>query len=435
MNTKKVSFYSLGCKVNMYETEAVINEFLDNGFELVDFDAISDVYIINTCSITSMADQKSRKIIREAIKRNPQAIVAVMGCFAQLNKDVIKEINGVDILVGTNNRHMLYPLVIEKLKDNNNNLLDTYHEDILKDRCYEELSLNYYCNRTRGFVKIQDGCDNYCAYCTVPYARGHNRSRDIESIIKEVTNLTNNGMKEIILSGINTGAYGKDKGITLAILLKELVKIPNLGRIRISSIEESEITIELLDVIKENKEHFCNHFHIPLQGGCDNTLKRMKRKYDTLTYFNKINLIRSYFPDANITTDILAGFAGESEEDFNKSVEFLRKIGFGEMHVFPYSRRPKTVAYNYSDQIDPITKKIRVNTLLKVNEELALNYRKLHLGSIVEVIVERINNGMAFGHSSNYLEVRFKANKAKENDLVKVRLLELAYPVMIGEEI
>ena len=435
MDTKKVSFYSLGCKVNMYETEAVINEFLDNGFELVDFDAISDVYIINTCSITSMADQKSRKIIREAIKRNPQAIVAVMGCFAQLNKDVIKEINGVDILVGTNNRHMLYPLVIEKLKDNNNNLLDTYHEDILKDRCYEELSLNYYCNRTRGFVKIQDGCDNYCAYCTVPYARGHNRSRDIESIIKEVTNLTNNGMKEIILSGINTGAYGKDKGITLAILLKELVKIPNLGRIRISSIEESEITIELLDVIKENKEHFCNHFHIPLQGGCDNTLKRMKRKYDTLTYFNKINLIRSYFPDANITTDILAGFAGESEEDFNKSVEFLRKIGFGEMHVFPYSRRPKTVAYNYSDQIDPITKKIRVNTLLKVNEELALNYRKLHLGSIVEVIVERINNGMAFGHSSNYLEVRFKANKAKENDLVKVRLLELAYPVMIGEEI
>ena len=431
---KSIAYYSLGCKVNLYETESIINDFLDLGFKLKKFSEVCDVYIINTCTVTHTGDSKSRKIIREAIARNKNAVVAVMGCYSQLRPFDIEEIDGVDIIIGTYNRTKLLPLILEKLNKKERKADKSLYSDIMKEREYEEMKLKRFTDKTRGFVKIQDGCDNYCTYCTVPYSRGHIRSRKIEDCVDEIKRLTDNGMKEIVLSGINTGAYGKDLGISLVDLLKEVVKIENLGRIRISSIEESEITKELLDVIKDNKEHFCDHFHIPLQAACNNTLKRMKRKYDVETYKAKIDLIRSYFKDVNITVDILAGFSGETEEDFKDGYHFIESMNFGEMHVFPYSRRERTLAYNFDNIIDPITKKKRVNGLLHLNEKKALEYRNLFLGKTVEVLVEKNVNGKCFGHSSNYLEVEFTSNK-QENDLVKVELIKIGYPVSIGKEI
>ena len=236
----KVAYYSLGCKVNLYESQTVINQFLDAGFELVNFNDVSDVYIINTCSITHVSDAKSRKIIREAIKRNSNAIVAVMGCYSQLKPEDIKAIDGVDVLVGTTNRSKLFELVMSKINSKTNVVDDSSYTEVLKEKEYEELKLDRYNNKTRGFVKVQEGCDNYCSYCTVPFARGHIRSRKIENCVEEITKLSDLGMKEIILSGLNTGAYGKDFNKTLSDLLKEIFKIPSLGRIRISSIEETE---------------------------------------------------------------------------------------------------------------------------------------------------------------------------------------------------
>ena len=431
----KVAYYSLGCKVNLYESQTVINQFLDAGFELVNFNDFSDVYIINTCSITHVSDAKSRKIIREAVKRNKNAIIAVMGCYSQLKPEDIKAIDGVDVMVGTTNRSNLFELVMSKLNNKTSETDDSFYTEVLKEKEYEELKLDRYNNKTRGFVKVQEGCDNYCSYCTVPFARGHIRSRKIENCVEEITKLTNLGMKEIILSGINRGAYGKDFNKTLSDLLKEIFKIPSLGRIRISSIEETEITKELLDVIKENEEHFCMHFHIPLQGGCNNTLKRMNRKYNVSEYKDKIDLIRSYFEDVNITTDILAGFSGETEEDFNDSLKFIESLNYGEMHVFPYSRRPLTKAYNFIDVVDEITKRKRVNDLLELNNKQALKYREKFLGKTIDVLVEKNVKGICFGHTSNYLEVEFKDNNAKENDLIKVEITEVNYPKCIGRRI
>jgi threonylcarbamoyladenosine tRNA methylthiotransferase MtaB len=426
----KVSYYSLGCKVNLYESEAVINQFIDHGFELGDFDEVCDVYIINTCSITEVSDGKSRKIIRQAIKRNPNAIVAVMGCYAQLKPQDIQAIDGVDVIVGTNNRHLLYDLVIKALENKGQK---TIVEDIFQVKQYEEVKIKRYNDKTRGFIKIEDGCNNFCSYCTIPYARGTVRSRHQDDVISEIQALTDQGMKEIILTGINTASYGRDfKNYDFADLLEDIVtKVNNLGRLRISSIEVTEISDKLLKVITKYQDKFCHHFHIPLQGGTDKTLVRMHRKYNLAFYEQKIAAIRTIFPDVNITTDVLTGFCGETDDDFKASYQFIKNMGYGELHIFPYSRRPETVAYNYPDQVNEATKHARVNELLHLNEELALQYRQKFLGKSVEVIVEKVNNGVGYGHSSNYLEVEFTGD-IKPNDLVMVRILEVGYPISKG---
>jgi threonylcarbamoyladenosine tRNA methylthiotransferase MtaB len=426
----KVSYHSLGCKVNLYESEAIVNQFIDNGFELGDFNDECDVYIINTCSVTSVSDSKSRKIIRQAIKRNENAIVAVMGCYAQLKPEDIKEIEGVDVLVGTNNRHLLYPMVMKTIESKHGNIIV---EDILSVKEYEEVKINRYNNKTRGFVKIQDGCDNYCSYCTIPYARGHVRSRKQEDVISEIQTLTDHGMKEIILTGINTASYGSDfEGYEFADLLQDIVKqVKSQFRLRISSIEVTEITDKLIKVIKENEQNFCRHFHIPLQGGADSTLKRMYRKYDLKFYEEKINKLRQNFPDVNITTDIMVGFSGETDQDYNDTLDFVRKIKFGDIHVFPYSRRPETKAYNFPNIVNNVTKQFRVNKLINLCEEEALKCREFYVGKIVDVIIEKVHNNIAFGHSSEYLEVTFKGD-VKQNDLVKVEITEAGYPLSKG---
>ncbi|MFA7435385.1 MAG: tRNA (N(6)-L-threonylcarbamoyladenosine(37)-C(2))-methylthiotransferase MtaB [Bacilli bacterium] len=430
----KVSYYSLGCKVNEYESVAIINEFMDNGFELVGFQEKADVAIINTCTVTNTSDSKSRKIIRQAVKNNQNGVVAVMGCFAQLNPLQVKEIEGVDIILGTKNRHLLYSLAIDALKTKNPKFII---EDISKNRDYEEIKINRYNNHTRGFIKIEDGCDNFCSYCAIPYARGRVRSRLPEDVINEISHLSQNGMKEVVLTGINTGAYGKDlNGYSFENLLSDLVsRVDNLPRIRISSLEMTEITDGLLNIINVHKDKFCNHFHIPLQGGANNTLKRMNRKYTTEEYKEKINKIRNVFPDANITTDVMVGFPGETASDFEETKKFIDSINYGEMHVFPYSRRPNTRAYDFVDQVDDITKKFRTNELLNLSREKAIEFRKQFVGKRVEVLVEKVQNGICYGHSSNYLNVKFESITAKNNDLVLVELTDYNYPISSGKEI
>lgn len=429
----KISYYSLGCKVNLYESEAIINKFIDNGFTLGKFNENCDVYLINTCSVTEVSDAKSRKIIRQAIKQNENAIVAVMGCYAQLKPEDIKNIEGVDVIIGTSNRDKIYELIMEAI---NSKTSITCVDEILDVKKYEELKINHFNDKTRGFIKIEDGCDNYCSYCTIPYARGHVRSREKENVISEIQALTDSGIKEIVLAGINTGHYGKDlSNYDFSDLLSEIcLKVKNLGKLRISSIEMTEITEKLLNVIKENDKHFCNHLHIPLQGGCDNTLKRMHRKYNSKEYFEKIQLIRSYFNDINITTDVMTGFSGESIEDFNDSLKFIESIGYGEMHVFPYSRRPKTIAYNYDNIVDPMEKKRRVGLLLELNKKQAIKYRNLFLNTEVDVLIEKEKNGYFYGHTSNYLEVMFKIQKnININEYCKVKITSIDYPICKGE--
>lgn len=427
----KVSYCALGCKVNLYESEAIVNEFVEKGWEFSSFDEVCDVYIINTCTVTSTSDSKSKKIVRQAIKRNPNAVVAVMGCSSQLLFDDYSKIDGISVLVGTNDRHLIYEYVIKALEKKEKTF---NHIDYQELKNYEELKVHHYNQRTRGFVKVQDGCENFCSYCTIPYSRGPIRSRNPIDVIEEIDNLTKQGMKEIILSGINTGTYGKDLvDYSFPKLLAEIVKkVENLGRIRISSIEATEISDELLTVIKENCEHFCMHLHIPLQGGCDNTLKRMDRKYDIKYYREKIEKIRKLLPDINITTDILAGFSGETVEDFNDAYEFIKSIEYGEMHVFPYSPRPLTKAYNFPNRVDEVTKKFRVNQLLTLNKTNALKYRERFLGKTLEVLVEKNVNGRAFGHTSNYLEVEIFDENIKANDIVKVKIEKIGYPVSRG---
>ena len=428
----KVSYYSLGCKVNMYEAEAVINQFLDNGFELADFNDVCDVYIINTCTVTAHSDQKSRQMIRKAIKNNIDGVVAVMGCFAELNSEDVEKIEGVDILIGTSRRHLLYSYVMEFFeKKKKIQIIDKYQD--IKE--YEELKVNRFENKTRGFVKIQDGCDNFCSYCRIPYARGKSRSRKKDDVINEIKILFATGIKEIVLTGINTGNYGKDLvNYSFANLLEDLSTIiPPLGRIRISSIEVTEITDKLLNVLNENKQLFCEHFHIPLQSGANKILEKMNRKYNTQYFLEKINKIRNLFPLCNITTDIMVGFNGETEDDFKEEYEFIKNIGFGEMHVFPYSRRPNTKAYKMDKIVSNSIKDFRKKQLQTLNEIMAIDYRNKFLNETVEVIVEKNINGIAYGHSRNYLQIEFKSKIAKENDLVKLRIVEVGYPISKGE--
>jgi threonylcarbamoyladenosine tRNA methylthiotransferase MtaB len=430
----KVSYYSLGCKVNEYESLAIMNDFLNHGYELVDFNEKADVCIINTCTVTATSDAKSRKMIRQAIKHNPEAVVAVMGCFSQLHANDVKDISGVDVIVGTTNRNLLFQLVQLAIHDKKSiSMID----DLKKHYEYEEIKISRFINKSRGFIKIEDGCDNYCSYCAIPYSRGHVRSRKPEDVISEITDVTNLGIREIVLTGINTGAYGQDfNDYDLADLLIEIVnKVPNLGRIRVSSIEATEITPKLLKVIQEDKNHLCPHFHIPLQGGTNKILQLMNRKYDLDYYQNKVHQIRQIYPNANITTDVIAGFSGETEEDFQAAKAFIEDMNFGEMHIFPYSRRDNTKAFQFSGIVSEPTKRFRVNELIALKEKKALEYRQLFVGEICEVIVEKVEHQIAFGHTAHYLEVEFPTINTKKHEMTKVKIIEAGYPVSKAVEV
>ena len=421
----KVGIYTLGCKVNTYESEFVSSLLENHGFQICDFNDICDIYIVNTCTVTNTSDVKSRKIIRQAKKRNPNACVVAMGCFIQADKDNI--IEEVDIAIGNKDKSKIVELIEKYLKDKERTI--DLHDGF--DDNFEDMFIEKYNNRTRAFVKIQDGCENFCSYCIIPFVRGKCRSKEFSVAIKEIKTLVNNGFKEIVLTGIHTGNYGVDINTNFAELLREIVKIEGLCRLRISSIEINELTDEVLEIIKDN-DVIVNHLHIPMQAASNNVLKLMNRKYNLEFFINRINKIKSIKNDISITTDIIVGFPGETEEDFNSGIEVIKNIGFTKLHVFPYSKRNGTKA-SLMEQIPEEIKKKRARSLLQLSKELEFNYIKKHLETEKEVLIETNNGDYALGHTTNYLNVKiYNCNKRSE-DLVKVKLKSIEYPFIIGE--
>ena len=392
----KVKGISLGCKVNTYEMEYILSSFKDCGYEITD--DVADIYIINTCSVTNMSDAKSRKVINRVIRENPSACIVVMGCMIEANKDYSND--GVSIIIGNKDKNKVVSLVEEYLKNREN--IKRLYKDF--DNEFEDMFITNMPGRTRAFVKIQDGCENFCSYCIIPYTRGKCRSKDKEVVLKEINTLVNNGYKEIVLTGIHTGHYGEDGKTSFPELLREIVKIKELKRLRISSIEITELNDEFLDVLKNNPV-IVDHLHIPLQAGSNRILSLMNRKYDKTYYLNKINEIRSIRPNISITTDIIVGFPGETEDEFNETCDFSREIGFSKIHVFPYSRRAGTKADLMPNQVDEHVKKERVAKLLNVSLELEKKYLDSFINEKVEVLVEKVKDNCSIGHTGNYIEV------------------------------
>ena len=416
----KIAFCTLGCKVNSYETEVNIEIFKNNGYEIVPFDEFADVYVINTCSVTNTSDQKSRKMIREAVKKNKNGIVVVMGCYSQVKHMEAMNIPGVAIVIGSNNKSKLIEL-IEEYKSTGKQIIKI---DDLKNIKFENMKLDKFENHTRAFVKIQDGCNNYCTYCIIPYTRGNVRSKPFNEVINEVTELANNGYKEVVLTGIHTGHYGLDlKSKDFSDLLSELEKVKGLERIRISSVEIVELNDKFMDTLKKSKK-IVNHIHIPLQSGSNTILKAMNRRYLMDTFYKKIDEIRSIRPDIAITTDVIVGFPGETEELFNETVDSIKKIGFTELHVFPFSPREGTPAASMKNQIDGNIKKERVKKLIEIGKELKYKYYSSLIGTEEELLTEEYKDGYLYGHLSNYGYARLKTDKNLTNHIFKVKLLK-----------
>ena len=425
----KAAFYTLGCKVNSYETEVNIEIFKNHGYEIVPFDEKADVYVINTCSVTNTSDQKSRKIIREATKKNKDAIVVVMGCYSQVKYNEAKDIPGVSIVIGNNNKSEIIDLV-EEFKKNKKQIVKITN---LSDAIFENMNLDKYETHTRAFVKVQDGCNNYCSYCIIPYTRGNVRSKPLDKVIEEVTNLAKNGYKEVVLTGIHTGHYGLDlENTDFSDLLRELEKIEGLERIRISSVEIKELNDKFMDTLKESKK-IVNHIHIPLQSGSDTILKLMNRRYDMNEFISSIEKIRKIRPGIAITTDVIVGFPGETDELFNETVESIKKIGFTELHVFPYSKREGTVAAKMSNQIDGNIKKDRVRKLLSVSDVLKRKYYESLIGTNEELLTEKYEDGYLIGHLSNYGLCKVKSDNKDTNKIFKVNLLSYQNECFIGK--
>ena len=419
----KVKGICLGCKVNTYEMEFILSKFKEKGYEITNDTA--DIYVINTCSVTNTSDAKSRKVINRVIRENSDAIIVVMGCMIQANQDYDNE--GISIIIGNKDKNKVVELVEEYLKKQEKvkKLYPNFDDE------FEDMFISNMEGRTRAFVKIQDGCENFCSYCIIPYTRGKCRSKKKETVLDEINTLVNNGYKEIVLTGIHTGHFGEDGDTTFPELLREIVKIKGLERLRISSIEITELNDDFLDVLKKYPV-IVDHLHIPLQSGCDKTLHDMNRKYDTKYYFDKINTIRSIRPNISITTDVIVGFPGETNEDFDKTCDFVKKIGFSKIHVFPYSRRQGTKADLFPNQVDEKIKKERVSKLISISDEMENNYLDKFINSKMVVLVEKCIDNYSIGHTGNYIEVRINGNYLK-NSMVKVLITKRNGKVLEAE--
>ncbi|MBP2241679.1 threonylcarbamoyladenosine tRNA methylthiotransferase MtaB [Cytobacillus eiseniae] len=431
-----VAFHTLGCKVNHYETEAIWQLFKEEGYDRVDFESMSDVYIINTCTVTNTGDKKSRQVIRRAIRKNPNAVICVTGCYAQTSPAEIMAIPGVDIVVGTQDRVKMLDYIKQ------------YNEErqpingvgnIMKNRVYEELDVPAFTDRTRASLKIQEGCNNFCTFCIIPWARGLMRSRDPKEVIRQAQQLVDAGYKEIVLTGIHTGGYGEDmKDYNLAMLLKDMeAQVKGLKRIRISSIEASQITDEVIAVIKESKM-IVRHLHIPIQSGSNTVLKRMRRKYTMEFFAERLERLKEVLPGLAVTSDVIVGFPGETEEEFMETYNFIKKHKFSELHVFPYSKRTGTPAARMEDQVDEEVKNERVHRLITLSDQLAKEYASQFEGEVLEVIPEEEfkdvpNSGLYIGYTDNYLKLIFPATEAMVGQIVKVKLAKAGYPYNEGE--
>ena len=424
----KYHIVNLGCKVNAYESEFITHLFLSKGYKLVDYENNADIYIINTCTVTNNSDNKSKKIINHTRKNNPNSIIVVCGCYPQYKNGNIDLLDEVDIVIGNKDKSKIVEYVEEFIK-NKKQIVNIYD---LKKQEFENMEIKEFKSKTRAFVKIQDGCNNFCSYCIIPYVRGNVRSKKKDIVIKEIKDLVNNGHKEVVLTGIHTGHYGSDINSNLTELLHEIGKIDGLKRIRISSIEITELNDDFLNELKNNKL-IVSHMHIPLQSGCDKTLKEMNRKYNTEYFYNKIEKIRSIRPDISITTDVIVGFPNETDEDFSTTVEFIKKINFSKLHVFPYSKRDGTKASAMTNQVDGKIKKERAHVLLELSKKLENNYYNKYINKDVEVLFEVNKNNKYYGHTSNYLEVEVETDSNVINEIHMVHITNVIDNKCIGK--
>lgn len=443
-----VAFLSLGCKVNSYETEAMRGMFEARGYSIVDFKEVADIYVINTCTVTNIADRKSRQMLHQARKRNPNGIIAAVGCYVQASDKKLTEDNTVDIIVGNNKKSDIVTLVERYMKNQDCVNKGHLHKeelviDINKEKEYEDLNVSSTFERTRAFIKIQDGCNRFCSYCIIPYVRGRVRSRTDEDIIDEITELTTKGYKEFVLTGIHISSYGtdmmgdetsvkgtgvKEKDINpLADLLIKVSKIKGVERIRLGSLEPRIISEAFVQAIANIKQ-FCPHFHLSLQSGSDSVLKRMNRKYSAKEYYEKVLLLREYFDNPAFTTDVIVGFPGETEDEFLETIDFVKKIGFSQIHVFKYSRREGTVAAKMANQISEDVKTTRSHRLIEVSEAMSKEYKALFMGRIEKILVEEVveigGNSYNIGHNERYVKLAVESSEDLSNEIIEVKVIK-----------
>ncbi len=402
---KTVAFYTLGCKVNQYETNAMEQQFIQNGYKIVENTEKADIYVINTCTVTNMADRKSRQMLRRVKEINQSAVIVVCGCYAQVAKTELEQIPEVDIILGINEKNKIVQIVEEYLA-NKDNIIEV--ADVSKQKEFLDFGDVTYTEKNRAVIKVQDGCNMFCSYCLIPYARGRIRSRKIENVVSEIEKIAKQGIKEVVITGIHVASYGKDfenENIRLINLLEEINKIEGIERIRLSSLEPTIVDEEFARRLSK-LEKICDHFHLSLQSGCDATLKRMNRKYTTAIYKEATEILRKYYPNANFTTDVIVGFPGETDEEFNQTYKFLKEIGFYKMHIFKYSPRKGTVAEKLPNQVDGNIKEERSKKLIELSNNMQNEKNSKYIGKTVKVLFEEYENGYYKGHTTNYMVVK-----------------------------
>lgn len=419
----KVAFYTLGCKVNQFETSAIKQLFIEKGYEEVEFEDVADVYVINTCTVTNLSDKKSRKMIRRAKSRNDDAVIIVTGCYSQMSPDEVASIEGVSLIIGTKERHKIIEFLNSYLVDKKQiNMVS----DIIKEENFEELKSSNFNNRARAFLKIQDGCDRFCTYCIIPYARGRVRSKRIEEVVAEAREYSKNGFKEVVLTGIHIASYGKDFGFEVSLIdaIERVSEIDGIERVRIGSVEPGLIDAKFLNRLA-GIEKFCHHFHISLQSGSDEILKKMNRKYTTMEFMEKVNIIRDVFPDVGITTDVIIGFPGETEQDLEQTMAFVKAIEFSWIHVFKYSPRKGTPAARFDNQINESTKKLRNKRLTDLSKAMRNDFMQRFTGINEDVYFESELDGKTGwfeGHTGNFIKVQAKSSRNLSGIMAKVYL-------------
>ena len=427
---KKVAFCTLGCKVNQYETNAMIEQFIKKGYEIVKFEEFADIYIINTCTVTNMADRKSRQMLRRVKEINPCAVLVACGCYAQVAKEELEKLPEIDLIYGINEKNKIAEYIEKfiEVKNSGSAILRAQNQfnEIVTDVMYQKEFLDFgptiYTEKTRAVIKVQDGCDRFCTYCIIPYARGHVRSRKPQNVLDEVTKIASEGIKEVVITGIHVASYGKDfkEDIGLIDLLEKINKIEGIERIRLSSIEPTLITEEFVSRLTK-LEKICDHFHLSLQSGCDETLKRMNRRYTCREFKECTELLKKAYPNVALTTDIIVGFPGETDEEFNKTYEFLKDINFYKMHIFKYSQRKGTKAAIMDGQIDSKIKEERSRKLIELSNENEKKHNEKYIGKVVKVLFEEKDGEYIKGHTTNYMVVK-APYKSIENIIEKVKI-------------
>ena len=430
---KTFSFYTLGCKVNQYETNAMEQQFIKNNYEIVENTQKADIYVINTCTVTNMAERKSRQMLRRVKEINPSAVLVVCGCYAQVAKNELEKIPEIDIILGINEKNEIVQIVekyMEEMAEQDKRSQEAEIEDVSKQKKFLDFGDVTYTEKNRAVVKVQDGCNMFCSYCIIPYARGRIRSRKIESVVSEIEKIAKEKIKEVVITGIHVASYGKDfdnentsKKIRLIDLLEAINKIDGIDRIRLSSLEPTIVDEEFATRLSK-LDKICDHFHLSLQSGCDETLKRMNRKYTTQIYRDAVATLRKYYPEASFTTDVIVGFPGETDEEFAKTYEFLKEIDFYRLHVFKYSPRRGTVAEKMPNQIDGNKKEERSNKLIELSNSMENKHNQSYIGKTVKVLFEEFEDGFFKGHTTNYMMVKV-AGEEEQSDKFVNKILDV----------